>query len=175
MPTSALCKPKHYASAGRVARCFTHLFHLSRFVHHVCRPSSSSHNHTHLIPLHLTQTHSNKHALGQAKTNKQAKSTHHTTTQQASTFTRAASKAMSMSITPTEKTQEILSQAKDLAMEMKNTQVRRGWVGGWEGGDGGTEGGRCGCVGGRKVDLRDARGTYGALRVSSRGGPEAVR
>jgi hypothetical protein len=28
-------------------------------------------------------------------------------------------------ITPTEKTQEILSQAKDLAMEMKNTQVRR--------------------------------------------------
>ena len=51
---------------------------------------------------------------------------------------------MSMSITPTEKTQEILSQAKDLAMEMKNTQVRRAWVGGGEGGDGGTEGGRCG-------------------------------
>jgi hypothetical protein len=36
---------------------------------------------------------------------------------------------MSMSITPTEKTQEVLSQAKDLAMEMKNTQVRRAWVG----------------------------------------------
>jgi|SRR6056297_663294 len=30
---------------------------------------------------------------------------------------------MSLSITPTEKTQEILSQAKDLAIEMKNTQV----------------------------------------------------
>lgn len=59
---------------------------------------------------------------------------------------------MSMSITPTEKTQEILSQAKDLAMEMKNTQVRKAWVGGWDGGDGGTEGGRCG-LGRRKVDL----------------------
>lgn len=61
---------------------------------------------------------------------------------------------MSLSITPTEKTQEILSQAKDLAIEMKNTQVRKGGREGWRGlagsgRDGGRrEGGKVGKEGG---------------------------
>lgn len=81
-----------------------------------------------------------------------------------------------MSITPTEKTQEILSQAKDLAMEMKNTQVCRAWVGGRET--------REGDEGWKEVDAAwkegrqtccDARGTYGTRGVQSRDGPEAVK
>ena len=62
-----------------------------------------------------------------------------------------------MSITPTEKTQEILNQAKDLAIEMQNTQVRRAWVGG-------REGRREGREGGKEVDAAWEEGRWTLLR-----------